>query len=147
MLPKRKNARGFTLVEVIVVLVILALLAAILIPSMVGWIEKAREKTVHTELHTLALAAQSAYAETYAECGLDGSEQIYYNPSQPSGDARDQVFARHLEEYLAGLPDWSGATSVAVMFAGKDALGITYGKDGVTYSYLRDGSGVKITKY
>lgn len=34
------NRRGFTLVEVIVVLVILAILAAILIPSMVRWIEK-----------------------------------------------------------------------------------------------------------
>ena len=35
------HKKGFTLVEVIVVLVILAILAAILVPSMVGWIDKA----------------------------------------------------------------------------------------------------------
>lgn len=40
MITPQGNKKGFTLVEVIVVLVILAILAAILIPSMVGWIDR-----------------------------------------------------------------------------------------------------------
>ncbi len=38
----RKNNKAFTLVELIVVLIILALLAAILIPSLIGYIDKAK---------------------------------------------------------------------------------------------------------
>ena len=36
--------RGFTLVELIVVMVILTLMAAILVPSVLGWIDEARGK-------------------------------------------------------------------------------------------------------
>ena len=39
---KERNNKGFTLVELIVVLVILAILAAILVPALLGYIDKAR---------------------------------------------------------------------------------------------------------
>ncbi|MEG1524681.1 MAG: type II secretion system protein [Clostridia bacterium] len=42
---KRSARGGMTLVEVIVTLVVLGILAAILIPSMIGWIDDANEKT------------------------------------------------------------------------------------------------------
>ncbi|MBC8531057.1 prepilin-type N-terminal cleavage/methylation domain-containing protein [Gehongia tenuis] len=61
----RRNKKGFTLVEVIVVLVILAILAAILVPSMVGWIDKAQKKTAVVEGRTILVAAQTIVSENY----------------------------------------------------------------------------------
>ncbi|MEA5051015.1 MAG: prepilin-type N-terminal cleavage/methylation domain-containing protein [Oscillospiraceae bacterium] len=62
-----KNKKGFTLVEVIVVLVILAILAAIMIPSMTGWIDKAKEKSDLVECREALLAAQTIASEQYAK--------------------------------------------------------------------------------
>ena len=68
-LRARKNKKGFTLVEVIVVLVILAILAAILVPSMIGWIDKATQKTAVVEGRTMLVAAQTIVSENYATLG------------------------------------------------------------------------------
>lgn len=66
MLNRKQSRKGFTLVEVIVVLVILAILAAIMIPSMVKWIDKAKEKSVLVEARAVLLAAQTLASEQYA---------------------------------------------------------------------------------
>ena len=67
MFKLMKSKKGFTLVEVIVVLVILAILAAIMIPAMTGWIDKAKEKSVLVEARSALLAAQTLASEEYAK--------------------------------------------------------------------------------
>lgn len=63
----KKEQKGFTLVEVIVVLVILALMAAVLIPSLVGYINKARENTIIADTRSAVLATQTLASENYAK--------------------------------------------------------------------------------
>ena len=59
----KKNG-GFTLVELIVVIAILAILAGIAIPAYSGYITKAKDAGVTTELSAIATAAMGACAET-----------------------------------------------------------------------------------
>ena len=66
---KKTNNKGFTLVELIVVLVILAILAAILVPALLGYIDRAREKQVTTNAEAAYVAAQAKMTDAYAKYG------------------------------------------------------------------------------
>ena len=57
-----KKTGGFTLVELIVVITILGILAAVAIPAYSGYIAKAQDASVITELDAIATAAQAANA-------------------------------------------------------------------------------------
>lgn len=60
-----KNRRGFTLVELIVVLVILAVLASLLIPALTGYIDRAKRDQVVAETRMLHEAVQTVAGEAY----------------------------------------------------------------------------------
>lgn len=62
---KRSN-KGFSLVEIIVVLVIMAILAAISIPSLVGFIDESKNQQYILEARELMVATQAGVEEAYA---------------------------------------------------------------------------------
>ena len=77
-----RNKKGFTLVEVIVVLVILAILMAIAIPALTGYIDKAKEKSAIADTRIIATALQAIVNESY------GSGAIIYDWVDVGGKVR-----------------------------------------------------------
>ena len=66
VMKKIQKKKGFTLVEIIVVLVIITILAALLIPSLNGYITKANNKALETKTRQAVMAAQTLASEKFA---------------------------------------------------------------------------------
>ena len=62
----RKRNTGFTLVELVVVMVILTVLSAILVPSLLGWIDEAKGKQFVLSARSVYMSAQTIESEKYA---------------------------------------------------------------------------------
>ena len=60
-----RNNRGFTLVELVVVLVILALLAALIMPGLLGYVDGVNEKAYINNAKAAITAAQSELSALY----------------------------------------------------------------------------------
>ena len=84
--------RAFTLVELIVVLVILAVLSAMLVPALTGYIREAKQARSIQKADEARIAAQAVLAEFYAYYGgdlseaLDGSTNTAQNVNWWKGD-------------------------------------------------------------
>lgn len=93
----KKDKKGFTLIEMIVVIVIIGILLAILVPGMFKYIERAKEKQVEVDARTAYLEAQIEFADEFAkkvpdytkinvahiksEAGVLGNMSIKYDPN------------------------------------------------------------------
>lgn len=138
----KRNKSGFTLVEVIVVLVILAILAAIMIPAMTGWIDKAKEKQVYVELREVALAMKSAYAEVYASHSGAGEADIVYISGLTASDQASRDFAAYMQEYLNNDDLWSRVKGVRIIH---NMFAFNYQSDDALYNYSDDNGQVTIS--
>lgn len=163
----RKNKKGFTLVEIIVVLVILAILAAFTIPAMLGFVGDSKKKAAIAEQREIYVAAQAIVTEQFGKYGSDttsggpsklgmtitgsgteaeatslGSEAV--KVASPTGVALE------MKNYVSGditagagaAGDKTAAWTVTVGTDGK-VKKVTYVKDGITLDPLTPSSAVK----
>lgn len=132
--------KGFTLVELIVVMLILTLMAAILVPSVLGWIDEARGKQYVLSARSLYMSAQAIESEKYA--AWDGTTA---NANHTLSEADRERIARMADIegaeiidliFESNTPGGSGASSNHGYFT---IVGITVRFENVTVT-LADGT-------
>ena len=119
----KKNG-GFTLVELIVVIAILAILAGVAVPAYSGYITKAQDAAVVSELGAVLTAAQAANAASggsVSEIHIDASGKIYIGAEQDANKVADNsdfdtfygshTFKGALSGTYAEGADWYAATN------------------------------------
>lgn len=118
MRKERMNNKGFSLVELIIVIAIMAILAAALAPQLMKYIEKSRVSTDASTCSTIescvnaALAEEDAYKEV-AEKATGGTKDFeFFIKSGPkftvinsTGTGTCPTFAKELKDSLSTIKD------------------------------------------
>ena len=91
---RNSKVKGFTLVELIVVIAIIAILAAILVPNMLGYIRNSRFTQADANAKNVHTAATAAVAQAYADSQIgdgDADGDFGTGSGEIGGDAGLQV--------------------------------------------------------
>jgi type IV pilus assembly protein PilA len=90
-LEKKSNKRAFTLIELIVVIAILGVLAAILVPTMSNLIGNAREQTAVANARTIysIASAEAAFRLASNDPVADSSDEVSYTSADTTGFGYD----------------------------------------------------------
>lgn len=134
---KENKKKGFTLVELIVVLVILAILAAVLIPALTGYIDKARQKSVTAETRQVVMAAQTIANEA---TGALSSGYVAYGQTEGNTANLFKTDASDKDDFSAvkTLSEVNGTINSIKVESGK-VTEVKYTNNNYTCTYTPDG--------
>ena len=136
---------GMTLVEVIVVLVILTILSSILVPSMTGYMDRARQQKYVMEAQGVKQSLELYLMEQYADGGVDMMEFLE-TVSSENLTSPDCMLADYLKvectegAYIQNLTLDEGGVMLRQMIYIVDGYKIDVGQGRYSVTVLRSGS-------
>lgn len=101
-----KRFKGFTLIELIVVIAIIGVLAAILVPSIMGYIKHAKSTRLNANARSIYSAAQLAIVDVNNAMGTISPDEVYTGGSDgighPQGGGNDCILTTYLGDEFEG---------------------------------------------
>lgn len=80
---KKLNNKGFSLVEIIIVIAIMAILAGALAPQLMKYVEKSRVAADNNNCNAIKTAVMTALANESAYDSIDTTKLITFNANKP----------------------------------------------------------------
>ncbi|MSP71780.1 MAG: prepilin-type N-terminal cleavage/methylation domain-containing protein [Myxococcales bacterium] len=126
----RKNTKGFTLIELMIVVAIIGILAAVAIPAFMKYIRRSKTSEANMNLRKIFDSSVSYYQEEHAlRNGSSVPRQFPVTVAQTPAGVTNMCPAQSSQKFLPNSETWNSASWQGLNFAVDDPFYYVYSYD------------------